>query len=223
MTDIRFVNVAKYFSGEPHQIDALEYLEQNTSEEVKKEFAKRFRNKPAISLLVSKKNLEFIWNRPVSDFYVTELNNCLRTFNITTKPRIQHFLAQISHECGAGRWMKELSSGHQYEYRKDLGNVRHGDGPRYKGAGVIQLTGRYNYTKFSEFIKDPKVMEGCDYVAENYPFTSGGFWWYLNNMNTLVDSGASCRRVSARVNGRDPANGLVEREMYFSRAKSVII
>ena len=72
--------------------------------------------------------------------------------------------------------MKELASGSAYEGRKDLGNKHSGDGPRYKGAGVIQLTGRSNYQAFSDFIQDPKVMDGVDYVSMTYPFSSAGFW-----------------------------------------------
>jgi GH24 family phage-related lysozyme (muramidase) len=43
MTTIKFTDAAKYFKGEPQQIDALEYLEKNTSPEVKIEFEKRYR------------------------------------------------------------------------------------------------------------------------------------------------------------------------------------
>lgn len=218
---IQFINVIKYFTGEKHQLDALDYLQENVPPDVLNEFARRFTPK-SDSLLVSKRQLEYIWNRNVSDFYVKELNECLNRFNINTLNRIIHFMAQISHESGAGRWMIELSSGIQYEGRRDLGNTENGDGPRFKGAGVIQLTGRYNYSKFSDYMKDPNIMNGCTYVAKNYPFTSGGFWWYVNNMNDLVDSGASCRKVSARVNGKDPANGLEDREYYFKRAQQVI-
>jgi putative chitinase len=221
---IQLLNVIKYFSGLKHQIDAIKYLQDNIPADVLKEFETKFRDSSAgnSSLLVSKSQLEYIWNRSVSDFYIKELNNCLVRFDINTKSRIVHFMAQISHECGAGRWMKELSSGRQYEWRSDLGNNQAGDGSRFKGAGVIQLTGRYNYSQFAKFINDPEVMRGCDYVAEKYPFTSGGFWWHSNRMNALVDSGASCRRVSARVNGRDPANGLSDREYYFQRANTII-
>ena len=118
--------------------------------------------------------------------------------------------------------MKELASGWDYEWRSDLGNIRVGDGPRFKGAGFIQVTGRYNYQQFANYIKDSNVMYGVDYVAANYPFTISGFWWMMNRMNELCDSGATCRKVSARVNGRDPANGLADREKYYKRCCEVI-
>jgi len=118
--------------------------------------------------------------------------------------------------------MKELASGADYEGRKDLGNTQNGDGPRYKGAGFIQVTGRYNYQQFANYIKDQNVMNGVNYVADNYPFTISGFWWMTNKMNELCDSGATCRQVSARVNGRDPANGLADREKYYKRCCEII-
>jgi hypothetical protein len=118
--------------------------------------------------------------------------------------------------------MKELASGEAYEGRRDLGNTQAGDGPRFKGAGALQMTGRANYAAFASYIGDMQVMEGCDYVASHYPFTSAGYWWHTNLINNLVDAGASCREVSARVNGRDPANGLEDREAFFARAVAAI-
>jgi predicted chitinase len=163
-----------------------------------------------------------VFGRAPSASQLADLNSCLRRFSINTPARIRHFLAQVGHESGGLKWMLELASGDAYEGRQDLGNTRAGDGPRYKGAGAIQLTGRYNYQRFSDYIKDPDVMNGAPYVAVRYPFTSAGFWWHLNAINAFVDQGASCRQVSAKVNGRDPANGLADREAYFARAVAAI-
>lgn len=71
-------------------------------------------------------------------------------------------------------------------------------------------------------MSDARIMEGHKYVAEKYPFTSAGFWWHNNRANQLVDGGASCRRISQLVNGHDPANGLADREYFFSRATAAI-
>jgi predicted chitinase len=175
--------------------------------------------------IITKKQLAYIWNCKeslIKDSEVVELNKCLKTFDITTTPRLRHFISQCSHESGGGRWMKEIASGNAYEGRKDLGNTQSGDGPKFKGAGFIQVTGRYNYQQFANFIKDQRVMEGVDYVAENYPFNISGFWWMNNKMNELCDTGATCRQVSARVNGKDPANGLADRERYYKRCVDVI-
>lgn len=173
---------------------------------------------PATSQMISMTQATAVFTRALRDSQLTDLNSCLQRFSINTPARIRHFLAQVGHESGGLRWMTELASGDAYEGRKDLGNTRPGDGPRYKGAGAIQLTGRYNYQRFADFIKDQNVMDGAAYVANKYPFTSAGFWWYLNGINAYCDSGATCRQISARVNGRDPANGLADREAYYARA-----
>ena len=116
--------------------------------------------------------------------------------------------------------MKELASGKAYEYRSDLGNNQLGDGPRYKGAGYIQLTGRANYQDFCDYMGDPRIMDGVEYVANTYPFTSAGFWWSNNKMNALCDSGASVEKVTRRVNGG--YNGLEDRKYYYARTVEVI-
>lgn len=172
--------------------------------------------------LVSMAQAASVFGRMPSQALLGDLNACLHRFSINTPARIRHFLAQVAHESGGLRWMRELASGDAYEGRKDLGNTATGDGPKFKGAGALQLTGRHNYQRFSDFIGDKDVMLGCEYVANKYPFTSAGFWWHLNAMNSFIDNGASCRQVSAKVNGRDPANGLDEREAYFEKATRAI-
>jgi len=82
------------------------------------------------------------------------------------------------------------------------------------------LTGRANYQSFANFIKDPKVMDGVDYVAEKYPFTSGGFWWMNNKMNELCDKNPTIEEVTRRVNGG--LNGLTDRKKYYNRCLEVI-
>lgn len=172
---------------------------------------------------VSKNPLAYIWQCAPSlifDSEVDELNRCLEQFGITTVPRIRHFLSQTAHESGGGRWKKELASGWDYEGRTDLGNTQPGDGPRFKGAGYIQLTGRYNYQAFANFVKDPLVMQGVNYVADKYPFTSAGFWWRSNKMNELCDRNPTVEQVTRRVNGG--YNGLEDRKMYYNRCLDVI-
>jgi putative chitinase len=178
---------------------------------------------PALVELVSKGDLAHIWNCAeslIKDWEIEEMNACLRRFDITTTERIRHFLSQTAHESGGGRWMKELSDGEYLEGRTDIGNTEPGDGPRFKGAGYLQLTGRANYEVLARRVEDPRVMEGVEYVAATYPFTSGGVWWDANKMNQLIDSGANVEQVTRRVNGG--YNGLADRKYYYSRAKEVI-
>jgi len=173
--------------------------------------------------LVTKSQLARIWNCSLSaiqDSEIVELNNCLNQFQINTPSRIRHFLSQISHESGGGRYTKEIASGDAYEGRTDLGNTQKGDGRRFKGAGYLQMTGRANYQVFSIFIKDPRVMEGVEYVADKYPFTCSGFWWMNNKMNELCDRNATVEEVTKKVNGG--YNGISDRKMYYNRTLEII-
>lgn len=170
--------------------------------------------------LLTKSQAEAIYGNSVQDCQLKDLNDCLNRFQINTPLRMRHFLSQTAHESGGLKWLKELASGQQYEGRKNLGNIHPGDGSKYKGAGVIQLTGRSNYQAFSTFINDPKVMDGVDYVSTTYPFSSAGFWWQNNNMNALCDRAPSVEQVTRRVNGG--INGLADRIAYYQKACKLI-
>lgn len=172
---------------------------------------------------VTKDDLAYIWNCDkslIKDWEITELNQCLKKFNITTPARIEHFLAQTAHESGGGRYVKEIASGEDYNGREDLGNTQPGDGPKYKGAGYLQTTGRANYQRLADYLNDPRVMEGVDYLSTHYPFTAAGFWWWSNHMNELCDGNPTVAQVTKRVNGG--LNGLEDRENYYKRAVKVI-
>ncbi|WP_341284967.1 endopeptidase [Priestia megaterium] len=159
------------------------------------------------------------WSR-INDHMVRDLNRTLQKYNIVTPARIRHFISQCAHESGLGKWTKEIADGRLYEFRRDLGNVKPGDGPKYKGAGYLQITGRYNYQKFANEMGDQRIMEGVEYVSKNYPWSSAGYWWKMNNMNALVDSGTSVKGVTRKVN--PGLRGLREREEYFRRSAVLV-
>src|SRR5512134_1807593 len=84
------------------------------------------------------------------DRYFEPLAEAMPANDINTPLRIAHFLAQLGHESGDLRYSEELASGIAYEGRLDLGNTQPGDGMRFKGRGLIQLTGRANYTRYGQ-------------------------------------------------------------------------
>jgi len=157
-----------------------------------------------------------------SNYNLADLNKCIKKYDITTSKRIRHFIAQCSHESACWKYTQELggpSYYSKYDGRKDLGNTQKGDGCRFKGAGYIQLTGRYNYQKFANSIGDNKVMEGVSYVSKKYPWSSAGFWWKNNGMNALCDKDASVEVITKRVNGG--YMGLAQRKKYYSKACTI--
>lgn len=169
--------------------------------------------------LVTREQLHQVGWKNVSDLILKDLNSCLEKFNINTPGRIRHFISQCSHESACGIYTRELANGSAYEGRKDLGNTQVGDGKKFKGAGYLQLTGRANYQALANYLNDQSIMQGVDYVATHYPWTSAGYWWYKNNMNSLCDKGVTCKDISYRVNGG--YNGLSDRQNYYNKCCSI--
>lgn len=229
-----FRNFFKYYAGEEHQDRAIETLYEAVADDIVAIDARWVQEYRKVEVtedlppapeeeLVGKSDLAYIWNCAeslIKDWEVEEMNECFYRFDITTPERIRHFLSQTAHESGGGKWMRELSDGWYLEGRTDIGNVVPGDGPKYKGAGYLQLTGRANYEMLMRYTGDQRVMEGVDYVADTYPFTSAGAWWEANRMNDLIDSGASVEDVTRRVNGG--YNGLDDRKYYYNRCLQVV-
>lgn len=146
---------------------------------------------------------------------------CIR-FRINTPLRVSHFLAQVAHESGAGRWLSEIwgptPAQRRYEGRKDLGNTEPGDGYRFRGRGAIQLTGRSNYTEYSRDVYgDMRAVDRPGMVAElpDAALAAGWFWWQ-NGLNALADRD-SLELVTRGVNGG--LNGLADRARYLHMAK----
>lgn len=141
------------------------------------------------------------------DKFVEPLNQTIERFFIDTPQELAMFLAQLAHESGSLRYVREIASGEAYEGRKDLGNIKPEDGVRYKGRGLIQLTGRNNYQKLTEslnvdFINNPQKLEEPLYAA-----LSAGWFWFTKGLNVYADQG-DFLTVSIRINGKNRKTGL---------------
>lgn len=78
-----------------------------------------------------------------------------------------------------------------YSNRMDNGDESSGDGWFYRGRGALQLTGKYNYREFSEYVKRPEIMEYPDLVATEYAFESALFFFDKNRLWKICDRGIS--------------------------------
>jgi len=153
------------------------------------------------------------------DKFFEPLIRYMQRYDINNLERMSMFLAQITHESGSLRYVKELASGAAYEGRKDLGNVVAGDGIRYKGRGLIQVTGRANYKKISEdtgimFIQKPELLEAPEYAA-----MSACWFWDWKNLNEVADK-QDFKLCTKIINGG--YNGWVERLQYYNRIKKIL-
>lgn len=138
--------------------------------------------------------------------------------DITTVPRVAAFLAQILHETGGFQFMRELASGEAYEGRKDLGNTQPGDGPRYKGRGFIQLTGRANYRAAGAALglpleAQPELAERADVAAR-----TAVWFWTNKRLNAKADAGDFVG-ITRAINGG--TNGLADRTRLYEAALRV--
>jgi predicted chitinase len=106
-----------------------------------------------------------------------------------------------------------------YANRMGNGPESSGDGWRFRGRGLIQLTGRKNYTAFAAWIGDDRVLDDPDLVSAEYAVHSAVFFWDRNDLNRLADRD-DIVAVTRRVNGGE--NGLAHRRELLSKACSLI-
>lgn len=150
--------------------------------------------------------------------FIDPLNAAMREFHINSPVRCAAFLAQLAVESGELRYVCEIASGAAYEGREGLGNTQPGDGIRYKGRGLIQITGRANYFDCGQAlgincIDDPSLLEQTDLACR-----SAAWFWASRGLNGLADDG-DFERITRRINGG--SNGAQKRRDYHAVAKSV--
>jgi putative chitinase len=146
----------------------------------------------------------------------------MKKYEINSYLRVCHFLAQVGHESGSLRFSHELASGKAYEGRKDLGNIHPGDGVKYKGQGLIQLTGRLNIISFGIFIGIDFTKENPSRISDDPELSAeaAGWFWKTRKLNKWADID-DVKGVTLRVNGG--YNGLQDRINYLKRAKEILV
>ena len=151
--------------------------------------------------------------------FVEPINMVLEKYEISTLPRCRMFLAQIGHESGQLKWLEELASGKAYEGRLDLGNTQIGDGVKYKGRGVIQITGRHNYEQCAldlglPLVEKPELLKQLPHCV-----LAAGWFWKKNKLNSYCDSGDFIA-LTKKINGG--LNGIEDRTLLLKRAIEAI-
>ncbi|MCL6231186.1 glycoside hydrolase family 19 protein [Acinetobacter amyesii] len=182
--------------------------------------------------------------------FLPALNKGLLKYKMTDKLILCHFLAQIYHECDHFNTLIEYASGKDYDIgnfppevcnapksrscrrRKQIlaeGNTTPGDGPKYKGKGLIQLTWKSAYLKYKKYsgidvVSDPDLL--CN---DLFHAVESAVWAFneFKNADSLVRNGyidftktysdsyhlGVVEQVSKRINGG--TNGLAERKSLF--------
>jgi putative chitinase len=154
----------------------------------------------------------------------------LELAEINSVQRLACFLAQVGHESGRLRFARELWGPTPQQLRYEpgtelsarLGNVRPGDGRRYMGRGLIQVTGRANYARASamlralygevvpDFVVAPAMLEAPRWAA-----LSASGYWRERGLNRYADA-HDFVTLTRRINGG--ANGLADRQALYTQA-----
>lgn len=149
----------------------------------------------------------------------------------TTVPRIAMNAAQLGHESGGLYYTEEIASGAAYEGRADLGNTQPGDGVRFKGRSWIQITGRSNYTRLSQWAFGKGLVPSATFFVDNpaelasdeYAGLGAAWYWVVArpDINALSDA-RDIETVSKRINGTNAntgrANGIDDRIARYNNA-----
>ena len=164
---------------------------------------------------------------PVAGVFVPVLNAAMVRYQIIGPKRVAAFIAQIGHESGQFRYLRELGND-QYLSKYDTGSLAKrlgntpeadGDGQKYRGRGLIQITGRANYMTCGEalaldLLKQPELLEKPQHAC-----MSAAWFWATKGLNTLADAG-QFDKITQRINGGQ--NGAADRQVLYARALKVL-
>ena len=182
--------------------------------------------------------------------YAPLLSTAMDEFEVDTPRRAAAFIAHTCHESREYQrlvedmnykaerlmavWPKRFPSlafaqayAHQpeklanyvYAHRNGNGAPESGDGWRYRGRAIIGITGKANYETCGagislDLLSQPELLE-----QPVHAFRAGAWWWREHGLNALADANEFTRQTEVINGGR---NGLVERKIYWGRAKQVL-
>jgi len=155
--------------------------------------------------------------------FVPVLNAAMNRYGIIGTVRVAAFIAQVGHESGQLRYVREIwgptAQQTGYEGRADLGNTVKGDGSKYRGRGLIQITGRANYAACAEalgldVIARPELLELPQHAA-----MSAAWFWKRKGLNDLADRDQFLT-ITRRINGG--LNGIDDRLELWKKAQAVL-
>ena len=160
-------------------------------------------------------------NHDLVALYSIPLDSAGRRFDIVTPPRRAMFLAQVAHESGGLLYTEEIwgptETQLRYEGRLDLGNTVSGDGSKFRGHGLIQITGRANHLACAEFFDlqgfGPTALINWMRSPQGASLSAAWFWM-KHGCNEIADSGDFVA-LTRRINGR--MNGYLQRQDYLAR------
>ena len=188
----------------------------------------------------------------IPDNVILQIAETAKKFNITNNLRLAHFLSQCAHESGNFKSINEnlnysadglrkifgkyfpgnLAESYAKQPEKIASRVYGGrmgngdestkEGYKFRGRGYIQLTGKSNYTKFTQFIGEDCVSNP-DLVSTKYPLASAAFFFDSNKLWSICDKGSDDTTVTLltkRVNGG--THGLDDRLEKFKKYYNLI-
>lgn len=184
----------------------------------------------------------------IEEKWLDGLNKCFDKYSINTPERQSCFLAQVMHESGGFKFLVEnlnysakalmatwgsrfpdLDTAEKYEHNPEkiankvysgrMGNIEEGDGWKYRGRGLIQLTGRENYANFGSNV-GVDVLSNPDLLATpEYATLSAGWYWNKRNLNDLADK-MDVEGITKKINGG--VNGLADRKARTEKVLAIL-
>ena len=194
--------------------------------------------------------LEKLNSLGLDEKWLDGLNKCFDKYSINTPERQACFLAQVMHESGGFKFLSEnlnysanalmrtwssrfpdIDTAEKYAnnpekiankvYAGRMGNIEEGDGWKYRGRGLIQLTGRENYANFGlnagvDVLSNPDLLATPEYAT-----LSAGWYWNKRNLNDLADKNPmDIEGITKKINGG--LNGIEDRKARTQKVLAVL-